>query len=195
MWTGRYISYEAQQICEHKDRVLFFPVQRQISSSLAHGKDSLKDKKQIRSSHPSLFLYAIITNRSHGAIHFKATKPCVFSTSAILLCFSQTPSKLWGYTEADISHHVMLSFKKQNGGKQGEEIGLKWTHWNCCIKLHFPADLWRSEIHWGLATPHWTANGCCMVHQEMYFRAVNVCIIYKFGNISIVSCFGQKSRD
>ncbi len=63
----------------------FLPVQRQISSSPAHGKYSHKDKKQIRSVHPSLFLSAIITNRSHCAIHFKATKPCVFSTSTILL--------------------------------------------------------------------------------------------------------------
>lgn len=56
----------------------FLYVLRQISSSPAHGKDNHKDKNQIRSVHPSLFLYSIITNRSHGAIHFKATKPCVF---------------------------------------------------------------------------------------------------------------------
>ncbi len=127
----------------------FLPVQRQISSSPAHGKYSHKDKKQIRSVHPSLFLYAIITNRSHCAIHFKATKPCIFSTSTILLCFSQTPSKLWGYTEADLSRHIVLSFKKENGGKQEEKLDWNelWTHWNCCIKLHFPADLWRRV--WG----------------------------------------------
>lgn len=89
----------------------FLCIQRQISSSSAHGKDNHKDKNQIRSVNPSLFLYSIITNRSHGAIHFKATKPCVF----FRLCFSQSPSKLWGYTEAFF----------QRG--EWEETGLKWT--------------------------------------------------------------------
>lgn len=61
----------------------FLCKQRQISSSPAHGKDNHKDKNQIRSVNPSLLLDSIITNRSHGAIHFKATKPCVFFPASV----------------------------------------------------------------------------------------------------------------
>lgn len=136
----------------------FLYVQRQISSSPAHGIDNHKDKKQIRSVHPSRFLYSIITNRSHSAIHFKATKPCVFSTSTICL-FLTDASKLRGYTEVDLSCTSCFLSRRR--------MQVLWTV-KLLYKTLFPSRPLDELDKLGSGEPQWTTSRCWRVHQKIY---------------------------